>query len=942
MWYLFEPRSDNYYYDDDGSGGSKPSWDWKFILWLPVIVLLMFFIGIAPFLMMVWYFLNDVYTTLKKTVETGRLSYPFLVKVGVVVAIILSILWLGHSPNTPIHLGVYLVLAIGFVLIFTILPIFALCVHGILKIHLFLNTKLGGFKSFALYIIFLGVALATFIFYLGFSRLPSSTAARQTETPKAENISSPTLTSTSTALIIPEISINILVDDFIPQPYQGDSIYFYNRIGGDRGALNNSNVSWGNGYVGVTLTKRNTWGGIWMSLNHPIREGQSIKFSAIFPPQILLPYQARITGVIISVADATPSKIFRVELKDSNNNLQWASEMTLNGDQQTMNVDLPPLQDISQLVLVLDQGAAGDFMVIDNISLIATIPVNDTETNAFVWSYGMLLNNWNPSTGLVRDKATDASGEFDAIQATGSLAAATALAAQVGVIDRTDAVAIVSKISDTLLNKLPRKHGLWPHWVTTSPDGRIEIVPVTEWSSVDTVIAAIGLLDAQQSLGLETSATEQILREIEWNTLVTEKGISHGYSYDDKLIPYAWDVFGGESWLVELAYASATGNLVPVAYPSTQTANGSGFIDELAWLYIMPPTKLDYWGTNWASYRVAAAEKQISYYASNDPSSCFAQSGLFGLSAAEAAVPARVTKEDIYQAFGVGGQFASVNDGTALLGSPVIAPHYSAMIASLFPQTAIRMWNWLITSGHFLPLNNVESLTFPSGSICDSTHAEWNQLKGSWNLALQTLGWGRYLAERDGYIPAVWLATKANPFLNKGYLLLAPNESSNASQSNGSLSAILKNSNIPCEDESDYKMTLSGIYRYKITDAYGDVKYYSVEQTSESQEIAYYSALGWPPGDAFLPQWISSTTKTGMENITTRIGTFQAFQIDTIQEYRIQTMDHSDPSGTVTRSEWYVCGVGLIHAMLNNSGMYQTRTFERQSELELISFTPLP
>jgi hypothetical protein len=45
----------------------------------------------------------------------------------------------------------------------------------------------------------------------------------------------------------------------------------------------------------------------------------------------------------------------------------------------------------------------------------------------------MLLDNWNPDTGLVRDKAQDASGEFDALQATGSLAAATAMAFQHGV-----------------------------------------------------------------------------------------------------------------------------------------------------------------------------------------------------------------------------------------------------------------------------------------------------------------------------------------------------------------------------------------------------------------------------------------------------------------------------------------------------------------------------
>src|SRR6185503_5297522 len=95
----------------------------------------------------------------------------------------------------------------------------------------------------------------------------------------------------------------------------------------------------------------------------------------------------------------------------------------------------------------------------------ATTQIMDTATAAFVWSYGMLLRNWNPTTGLVRDKAKDVSGEFDAIQATGSLAAATAIAEQLGVISHADAIQIVSKISTTLLLDLPRFHGLWPHFV---------------------------------------------------------------------------------------------------------------------------------------------------------------------------------------------------------------------------------------------------------------------------------------------------------------------------------------------------------------------------------------------------------------------------------------------------------------------------------------------
>ncbi len=67
---------------------------------------------------------------------------------------------------------------------------------------------------------------------------------------------------------------------------------------------------------------------------------------------------------------------------------------------------------------------------------------------------------------------------------------------------------------------------------------------------------------------------------------------------------------------------------------------------------------------------------------------------------------------------------------------------------------------------------------FPANVNCDSTTIVWNQLKGSWNLSLQALGWGRYLAERDKQIPILWQAITANSLLKKGYHLLAPSEPS--------------------------------------------------------------------------------------------------------------------------------------------------------------------
>jgi len=568
-------------------------------------------------------------------------------------------------------------------------------------------------------------------------------------------------------------SFGLLVDDFTPQPYQGQALYFFNRLEGDRGAINDSLMEWGKGQVTTTVSAENSWGGVWMSLNHPIREGLPVNFSAILPPQIKPAYQSQITGITVVIARSTPGRAFWLELKDGSQ-LRWRHGISLEGRQQTLNADLPALGNINQLVWVLDRAAPGDSVVIQRVSFTATTQITDTATAAFVWSYGMLLANWNPATGLVRDKAKDASGEFDAIQATGCLAAATASAEQLGIVEHSAAVQVVDKIGDTLLRKLPRSHGLWPHWVKVSPAGEPAIVENTEWSSVDTAIAALGLLAAQSGLGLDTSGTEQMLRAIDWQALVTPGGISHGYTYAGDPIPYAWDVFGGESWLVELAYAGATGRVASIAFAAPPTANGSGFIDELAWLFVPPPAGLDYWGTHWALYRLAATDQQTQYYPTHAPASCFAQLGLFGLSAGEAPAPALVPQASIYQAFGVGGHFTPANDGSALLGAPAVVPHYAAMLASLRPQEAIQMWDWLMNAGYFTPLNDVESLMFPAGSACDASTAAWNQLKGSWNLSLQTLGWGRYLAERRGQVPILWQAAAANPLLQQGYRLLAP------------------------------------------------------------------------------------------------------------------------------------------------------------------------
>jgi hypothetical protein len=79
---------------------------------------------------------------------------------------------------------------------------------------------------------------------------------------------------------------------------------------------------------------------------------------------------------------------------------------------------------------------------------------------------------------------------------------------------------------------------------------------------------------------------------------------------------------------------------------------------------------------------------------------------------------------------------------------------------------------------------------------------------------------------------------------------------------------------------------------------------------------------------SLLTQNITSTV-AGWEEITTRMGTFQALKVDTTN---INTDDGID--GVFTISDWYLCGYGLIYSQ-NNSKIISWNTFE------LISYTPL-
>ena len=81
----------------------------------------------------------------------------------------------------------------------------------------------------------------------------------------------------------------------------------------------------------------------------------------------------------------------------------------------------------------------------------------------------------------------------------------------------------------------------------------------------------------------------------------------------------------------------------------------------------------------------------------------------------------------------------------------------------------------------------------------------------------------------------------------------------------------------------------------------------------------------------------------GTENITTGLGTFQATRLSAAGEYSIFTGRLDSVNGTYERSEWYVCGYGLIKLTSSDSGGKTPgdSSYSNHQDFVLLSFTPL-
>jgi len=116
---------------------------------------------------------------------------------------------------------------------------------------------------------------------------------------------------------------------------------------------------------------------------------------------------------------------------------------------------------------------------------------------------------------------------------------------------------------------------------------------------LDTIIAIVALLEARQTLGLDTSAVEQSLKGIDRAGLILPDGsTSHGYSSQRaQRLGNGWKDFGAETWLANFGCAAATGNLAAM----DSTPPTFGFIECI-------PQRVGLAATTWAIF----AERDIN------------------------------------------------------------------------------------------------------------------------------------------------------------------------------------------------------------------------------------------------------------------------------------------------------------------------------------------
>jgi hypothetical protein len=455
-------------------------------------------------------------------------------------------------------------------------------------------------------------------------------------------------------------------------------------------------------------------------------------------------------GVVAVTVDARGQGELRVELADAGKQVRWARTLLLAPGEKTRHrfeVDVPALGLVKYFNWVAEPGSAVE---VSSLGFEVSRPDITAEEWLLRVSLGKLRRCHDPASGLTRDRAHLPAGAFDSVSSSGLHALASAAAAVEGMLDREQVAGEVRRTARAFLDT-PKAGGFLPHFTRRDAEGRPQLHPGTEYSTVDSAIALVSLRLAANLLELPdvADAVAALVADLDFDAVSDAEGwIGHGFSHDGTtLLASQWRDWGGETALV-LALESMVPNREPRGRiePGGQVFRGVQFISEIQSLFYPDfdrdtPDLLS--GTVWPAARRELLERQSRYVVEQWPDSAAAGLGLFGLSGGEAGMPG-----DGYTA-----------NGVDVPGIRWLHPHAMVMGLALSNRSAlpdgIRRWE---KAGLLFPQGLPENV-----EIGLQLH---NPMQGSLNAGFEALS--AYHGWRRGDLDRIDEASRRDPMLRAG------------------------------------------------------------------------------------------------------------------------------------------------------------------------------
>ena len=262
-------------------------------------------------------------------------------------------------------------------------------------------------------------------------------------------------------------------DREVPEKING---WVFSNCGGDRGLLSKENIdlTWDNNSA-YTVKRRagsiNPWGGMSYGLISQQASAASLDFNAIYGKYILAAFQQKIVGMEFDLSGVvSQGKDLNIKITFVGSSIIQRNFTFNSGGKKYIPLDPAALGKVYKLYWEVTNLDMDDSFNINSIRFKSqSEAVTAGDEQAFLWSYSWLCANYNENLGLVKERSVILPNENENISASAKFAKITAYAAQKGYVDGATAAGIITRISDTLLNNVPKGpagiNQLWPHYV---------------------------------------------------------------------------------------------------------------------------------------------------------------------------------------------------------------------------------------------------------------------------------------------------------------------------------------------------------------------------------------------------------------------------------------------------------------------------------------------